>query len=154
MPANPVTVNRTDDPSSGDDFKVYEDTNTPARLVQAVANDPDVGGRLLSWHTTPGAAAVEAVSVKATGGVVFKVDVVLLDSVVASRWLMVFDLAAAPGAGADPILRARIGGGLASIDLGLYGRETTNGIGVAISTTPGLLSLPGSGEGFFQVGYL
>lgn len=154
MPSDPTSVNRTDDPSSGNDFKVYNDTNTPARMVQGVANDPDIGGRLLSWAATPGAAAVEAVSISTTAGAAFKVDVVLLEAVTEARWLMVFDLATVPGAGADPILRARIGGGFASIDLGLYGREVTAGIGVAISTAPGLLALPGSGEGYFQVGYI
>jgi len=154
MPASPTTVNRTDDPTSGDDFKVYEDTNTPARLVQAVANDPEVSGMVLSWAQTAGAAAVTAASISTTAGAAFKVDVVVLESVTAARWLMVFDLGAAPTGGEDPILRARISGGFASIDLGLYGREVTAGVAVAISTAPGLLALPGSGEGFFQVGYV
>lgn len=153
MPASPITVNRTDDPSSGDDFKVYEDINTPARLVQAVAEDPDVSGRVLTWATT-GGTAVEAVNIKATSGVVFRVDVALTTPFPTDRWLMVFNIATAPTASAVPVLRKRVTNGEASIDLGKLGMELAAGIGVAVSTTVGVLTLPGGGEAYFQVGYI
>lgn len=154
MPASPTTVNRTDDPSSGDDFKVYEDTNTPARIVQAVANDPDVSGRLLTWSVTPGGNATSSVAIKTAAGIVFKIDVIMDPTVVDDRWLMVFDQISVPKNNDDPALRARISGGFASVDLGLYGRELLTGLSVAVSSTPGLLTLPAGAEGYFQVGYV
>lgn len=154
MPATPSAVNRTDHPTSGDDFKVYPDSNPTPRLVQAIVNDPDVGGRLLSWATTPGAAATKFLVASTAAGAIFKVDVIMDPTVVGDRYLLVIDKATAPVNTDDPIIRARISGGFASIDLGLYGHEVTSGVSVAISTTPGLLTLPGANEGYFQVGYV
>lgn len=153
MPASPTTVNRTDDPTSGDDFKVYEDTNTPARLVQAITEDPDVSGRVLSWSATDG-TAVEQKVIKATPGVIFRVDVVLTTPFPIDRWLMVFNKKTAPQSNDVPVLRARVTNGTTSIDLGKYGMELTIGISVAVSTAVDVLTLPGGGEAYFQVGYV
>lgn len=153
MPANPTDVIRTNDPTGGDQFKVYDDTSTAPLKVQAVANDPDVMGRVLSWYSSA-ASAEETASVSGNPGAVFKADVVLDSSVTADRWLMVFDVVGAPPVGATPILRARVSGGFASIELGIYGREVAAGVSVALSTTPGTLTLPGAGEGYFQVAFI
>lgn len=144
-------VNRTDDPSTGDDFATYDKAS--GAKTQAMNLDPEVAASQLSWVTT-GNAAVSVLSVSSAAGGVFKADVIMEPSVTDNRWLMVFDSSSAPANAAVPILRARIAGGFASIDLSVYGRPVANGVAVAISTTVNQLTLPASGEGYFQVGYV
>lgn len=151
MPATPTTVTRTDDPS-GDDFATY-DKDAGAK-VQAVALDAEVQGEILSWDVSSASAETNRVS-KASEGRVFSAAAVLDPSVLSDRYLMVFNKATAPANNDVPILRALLpAGGQASIDLGVYGLAVPDGIAVAVSTTANLLTLPGSGEAYFQVSYV
>lgn len=151
MPATEATVNRVDDPSTGDDFATYQKGS--GALTQGVNQDPEVGGTLLSWDSTGASAETNRVP-SASPGSLFKCDVMIDTSITDPRWLMVFDKATAAVNTDVPILRARVSGGFASIDLGLYGIECASGIAVAVSTTIGTLTLPGAGEAYFQVGYV
>lgn len=150
MPANPTNVTRKDDPA-GDSFKTYDDPSN--NKVQGVANDPEVMGRVLSWAATPGSPATSLLASN-TPGALFRADVVTVDPpTVANMWLMVFDSASVPAAGAVPALRARVIDGEASLPLGMYGREMTAGIAVGLSTTPGTFTAAAA-EGFFQVAFV
>lgn len=150
MSATPSTVTRTDDPV-GDTFATFDKDD--GSKAQSVVIDPEVQGETVLWAQT-GNAAAEQASIKAAPGRFFSAAVVLDPTVVSDRYLMVFNKASAPVNNDVPVLRALVpAGGAASIDLGIYGRDMLTGIAVAISTTPEDLTLPGSGEGFFQVSY-
>lgn len=151
MPATTTDVIRTDD-TAGDTFEVFE--TDAGRAVQSMALSPEVQGELLS-HTATGGAAENTHSVKASPGRLFRIDALLDPGVGAARYLMVFNLAAAPAGGETPVLRALIpAGGQVSFDLGVYGKEFTTGIQVAISTTIATLTLPGGAEGYFQAAFV
>lgn len=151
MPATPAEVTRTDD-TAGDAFEVFE--NDAGRAVQSVALSPEVQGELLS-HAASAGAAENTFVLKATPGRVFSGAVLLDPTVAAARYLMVFNLAAAPTAGAVPLLRFYVpAAGQGGFDLGLYGLQCDTGIALAVSTTPDTLTLPGSSEGFFQGSYV
>jgi hypothetical protein len=137
--------------ASGDEIKSY--TDAAGNEVQGMALDAEVNGEMLSWASTAGVAAETAVA-KASAGRFFSCDVVLTTPFPTDRWLMIFDKGSAPINADVPVFRARVGGGWASIDLGVYGRVLASGVAVAISTTVDTLTLPGGGEAFFQVGYL
>lgn len=122
------------------------------RVVQAVAIDPEAGAGLLTRFATGGTGEV-AVFIANAARRVYQVDVITAVGAADPAWLMVFDLAVTPVATNVPILRARVGGGFASIDLGNFGHELVNGLGVALSTTPDTLTLAGANDAFFQGGW-
>jgi hypothetical protein len=147
--STPSTVTRTDD-ASGDTFSTR--TQGSGALTQSVHRDPEVQGDVLSWYATGNAAESVKNDVVSGAGRLFKVDCVLLSTVVSNRYLHVFNALTATG---TPVLRAFIpAGGQVSLDLGMWGRVFTTGISVGISTTLATYTSPGVGEGFFQVGYL
>ncbi len=149
MSATATSVKREID-AAGTAIKGF--TDAASRVVQAVVIDPEGGAGLLTRYRTDGAGEV-AVAVGATARRVYQVDVVADPGAAATLWLMVFDKAAAPVVTDVPILRARLGGGFASIDLGVFGHELTNGLGLGLSTTVGSLTLAGANDAFFQAGW-
>lgn len=150
MTATVNNVTRTED-TTGDEIAAFEKDDLSR--VQAFAPDPEVCGESLDRKASDG-TAVTNLPIKASAGRLFQADVVVLDTVTDPRWLMVLDQTAAPSGGETPIWRARLGGGFASIDFGLYGILCATGIVLTLSSTPGTVTLPGSGEGYFQAGYL
>lgn len=149
MSATATSVTREID-AGGTLIKGFSDAGS--RVVQAVVIDPEVGAGVLTRFVTAGVGVV-AVLVSASARRVVQVDVNTAVAAPANTWLMVFDKATDPVVTDVPILRARVGGGFASIDLGNFGHELTLGLGVALSTTPGTLTLAGANDAFFQGGW-
>lgn len=149
MAGSPNNVTRGID-AFGDEIAAFQAAD--GARVQAVVIHPGVAGQLLDRSVTAGDAPEEQRAVAASPRRVFHVDVLLATPFPEDRWLMVFNAAAAVEDGANPVWRARIEGGWASMDFGVFGLSCPAGVQVAISTTPGLLTLPGAAEGFFQVG--
>lgn len=144
-----AVVNRTDDPSSGQNFNVRVRASDGSR-TQGMHLDPEVMGDVLSWFATAGALVENHNDIGGGPCRLFKVDVVL-DSAAPLYYLHVFDALTPTGV---PVLRAVIpAGGAASIDLGVYGREMTTGLTVALSTTLETYTSPGSNDAVFQVAY-
>jgi hypothetical protein len=150
MVATASSVTRDID-DSGDEIKSFADAS--AREVQGMALDPEIQGDLLTWFTTD-ASAVDSKLIVAGTPKLFKVDVILDATVVADRWLMIVDKATAAVNNDLPVLRARVAGGFASIDLGVWGLPLALGLAVCVSTTPADVQLPGgAGDGFYQGAY-
>ena len=153
MPATDSSVTReTDD--AGD--AIATSTKNDGARVQNFTLDPEVMGEALA---TPyiSSAVENVVSVKATPGRAFHVDV-SLPGVAADRWLMLINKASNPIA-TDPAVRQKLlpGGTVyAKIDFpeGGYGQLLSAGVAVAISTTPTLLTLPAGPEAHFTADYL
>ncbi len=149
MTATPTNVLRELD-DAGTKIKGFLDG--AGRVIQAFVIDPEAGAGLLTRFRTGGTGEV-AILVATAARRVYQVDVVTAVGAADPAWLMVFDLAAAPVLSDVPILRARVGGGFASIDLGNFGHELVNGLGVALSTTPDTLTLAGANDALFQGGW-
>ena len=144
------TVQRTDDPSTGDPFATYDKAD--GSKTQAMHLDPEVQGELLTWAATAGTGENLLVA-KATPGVLFRVSV--LNATAGVLYLMVFDSAIAPINTDVPVLRKHVPASLeAELDLGNFGIALGSGVAVALSTTQGELTLAGATAGFFQVAYL
>jgi len=143
------TVNRSDDPAAGDDFAVR--TKASGSRTQGMHLDPEVMGDILSSYETAGVAEETALDLATGPGRLFKVDVILLDTVVVDRYLHVFDSLTAAG---FPKRRAFIpAGGQASIDLGVWGLNFATGITFAISSTLVTYTAVGGNEGVFQAAF-
>lgn len=151
MTATATSVTRELD-ASGDSIKGFADG--AARIVQAVAFDPEVGAGVLNRFTSPGAAGVVSILVDASARFFYRAWVTTIVGAADPAWLMVFDKATAPVAGDDPIDRARVGGGFASIDLGEFGYELADGLGLALSRTIDKLTLAGANDAFFTAGWV
>lgn len=142
-------VNRTDDPGAGDDFATR--TKTSGARTQGMHLDPEVQGDILSTYETGGTAEELAADIATGPGRLFRLDVILLDTVVVDRYLHVFNALTVTGV---PVLRAFIpAGGQASIDLDVWGREFPVGISIAISTTLVTYTSPAGNEGIFQAAF-
>jgi hypothetical protein len=145
-----TTVIRFDD-TSGDTFAVRDKAS--GAKSQGMHLDPEIHGDILSQYVS---TAVENVAVaKATPGRALHVDV-SLPGVAADRWLLLIDKATAPIA-TDPAVRQRLlpsGTVYGTLDFpATFGQELAAGVAVAISTTPGVLTLPGGSEAWFTVDY-
>jgi len=144
------TVNRSDDPASGQDFAVR--VKASGARTQGMHLDPEVQGDLLSWYATAGTGENQAVP-KATPGRLFKADVI--NATAGALYLMAFDKATAPVNTDVPVLRAYVpASGAGTIDLGNFGINLAAGVAVALSTTADTLTLAGANDGFFQAAYL
>jgi len=99
----------------------------------------------------------------ATGAVkVRQVRAILEASVVTDRFFMIFDAAAPVANGATPVWQALVPGGLTTVtthaEAGddfepIGGLALTDGFVLAISTTPGTLTLPGVADTYFEATY-
>ena len=144
------TVNRTDDPTAGDDFATYDKAD--GSKTQGMHLDPEVQGEVMLWDATGGTGENLRV-VKATPGKLFSAYV--LNATAGALYLMVFDKATAPINMDVPVLRRLVplsGEGL--IDLGSFGIDLAAGVSVALSSTQATLTLAGANDGFFQVSYI
>lgn len=158
--ASPIDISgrvfRTEDPeTNADSIKIFNDlVSLPGSSlrVQSMALDPLVMAVNMGRTVTAGTAATSLV-VHNAACALYHADVVLDDTVSDPRWLFVHNLTTAPTNGAVPVWRARVGGGFASIDFGAHGLYLLTGCTLALSTTPGTLTLPGSNEGYFQGGF-
>jgi hypothetical protein len=149
MSATATSVTRQLD-ASGDSIKGFLDAGN--RVVQGVVIDPEVGAGVLTRFATAGTGEV-AILISAAARRIYQADVITAVGAADPTWLMLFNTTIAPVATDVPIWRARVGGGFASIDVGVFGIELTSGLGVALSTTPDTLTLAGANDAFFQVGW-
>lgn len=142
-------VNRTDDPSAGQDFDVRVKDSTGAR-TQGMHLDPEVMGDILTAGATGTTAAIQE-SAKASEGRLFRAEVILIAAGAAGdRWLLVVDKATAAANTDPPKIRGpKLAGDFASIDLGAYGVKFDDGIQIVLSSTPNEVTLAPA-EGFFQ----
>lgn len=146
--STPDTVNRVDDPS-GDTFAVR--TKAGGDVAQGVYLEPEIQADILS-HYGSSAAEENANDLAGGAGRLFEVTLILLDTVVSDRYLQVFDALTPTG---NPVLRALCpAGGQVSIDFGVWGREFSTGITIAISTTLVAYTSPAGNEGVFQARFL
>jgi len=159
MPLGQDTIKRAVD-ASGDDIRTFADG---AIQVQAAALVGDAGEHVgiagaplvisdvaATFDGTGAAAETQRVALNVPGSL-FEVNVVLLASVTASRWIHVHDASATISNGATPVDRAFIpAGGQGNRTYRMSGRPFSSGIVIALSTTEATTTLPGSGEAFFH----
>lgn len=162
MALTPGTIKRAVD-GSGDDIKVFTDGG--GAEIQGVAlvdeNGDHAGvpsngliteGRGLSYEST-GAAAERSHVVKNSPGTLWMFRA-LGTSGAPDLWVMVLDQVAAPAGGEVPVWRAFLpAGGEIGDDFFPGGRSFANGIVIAVSSTPGTWTDPGSDYAFFHVGF-
>lgn len=145
-------VTRTQD-ASGDAIAAFEKDD--GGRAQAMVLDPEVHGEALDNAITAGASPADQLVVKASPGRLFQAEVVLISTPAGTRWLMAFNAAAAVINGAEPVWRSpQIASNFASIDRGVWGLLCDTGIVLALSSTPGTLTLPADNLGLFQAAYL
>jgi hypothetical protein len=141
-------VNRTDDPGAGDDFATR--TKTSGARTQGMHLDPEVQGDILSFYSTAGALEESAADVATGAARLFRVHVVL-NTAIGPHFLQVFNALTITG---TPIDRAVIpAGGQVTLDYGVWGREMTTGISVALSSTLATYTSPTSVNAVFTVTY-
>jgi hypothetical protein len=102
----------------------------------------------------PTSAAVNTLVVKAEAG--FLHDLHVLADTATVRYIMVFDKATTPINGDTPVLRLHIKAASVGVEKHIeepFAQRFAKGVSVAVSTTVGTLTLPGSPEGYFDAGY-
>lgn len=104
-------------------------------------------------------AAAEQTKLIATGQqVIYTAQMIIIAGLASDRYLMLFDKATAPANNDVPIWRAALpnqGAGIGECGISFADRPiaVSLGLGIAISTTANVLTLPGAGQAYFMVSY-
>lgn len=145
---------REDDIDTGTTKNIKTGTDAGGRHIQFMAISDTDGNHTApgSYYNTGGTAEASAV-VSGSATRVKSITMMLDPTITTSRWCMGFNATSLPADGAAPDVRFLVAGAGASSKTYAAMRAFSTGLVLAVSTTPGTLTVATSGEAYFDVEY-